>query len=952
MRRFDRRSVVALLATLLLATLAPLPAVVAAEPGVRVAATPLSSDGAGRSLPEARGPRRVDVSRLPATDGAPTVRVDRAPLRVPAPDGSGPDRGLAAVPPDPSLATILADAPPVEAVAFAGLGFATGTATETEPPDPWVAVGPDHVMQAVNTSIRISRRNGSTVLTTSLFDFFGLSEFEGYQAETFDPRVIYDSLHGRWIAIEAGFDCLTSLDAAVGTGYLDVAVSDTADPTGTWTIRSIAFPDALPDYPGLGTTTDKVLLSSNVFGLVADASALSCGPQGAFLGTEIDVVAWSELKSAGEVNVAYLTGGDAYPNYYFSWRPALQAPATSATGYVVGQDATFVDGLPSSTWGDVAYLTITGSPAGGGITTVSAITDLTDAGIVAAFEVPEVQPAQPNDPATIVDAVDQRPTDAVWQNGLLAVVATHPCDAAGGAVETRNCVRIMQLTTGGATPTRRQDFLIAEDGADLFMGGVGYARNGDLHMMWTRSSAAGDGYPSSYAASQPVGTGLRVITAPDRLQPGTGTYPGTRWGDYVGVAQDPQVPNAVWGANQYSAGASYWGTRVSQIQGGGSTYTSITPLRVLDSRTGVGASGAFSSSSAREFVVAGFSTTAGSIPDDAIAVTGNVTVTGQTAAGYVSITTTKTSTPTTSTINVPLGDTRANNVTVPLSRTGRLSAVFKGPSGSKAHVVFDVTGYFVAGDADAGYTPITPVRVLDSRPGGVGLYGAFQMGVPRKLVVAGANGIPNDAVAITANLTVVGQTRAGYVSVTPASDASPDTSTINFPVGDTRANGLTADLDDGGDVWLVYVAGASASTHLILDVTGYYRPSGAGLAFYPLEPGRIMDTRTSLLSGLTGQLTSGTPRTLSVVTHWGVPGGAEAITGNLTVVGQTAAGYVSATPVADATPDTSTINFPKGDVRANGITVPLSDDGKQAFVYKSSTGAKTHLILDVTGYFR
>ena len=50
--------------------------------------------------------------------------------------------------------------------------------------------------------------------------------------------------------------------------------------------------------------------------------------------------------------------------------------------------------------------------------------------------------------------------------------------------------------------------------------------------------------------------------------------------------------------------------------------------------------------------------------------------------------------PTSSTLNFPLGDTRANGVTVALSPAGTLSATFVGSSSATAQVVFDVTGYY------------------------------------------------------------------------------------------------------------------------------------------------------------------------------------------------------------------------------------------------------------------
>ena len=54
----------------------------------------------------------------------------------------------------------------------------------------------------------------------------------------------------------------------------------------------------------------------------------------------------------------------------------------------------------------------------------------------------------------------------------------------------------------------------------------------------------------------------------------------------------------------------------------------------------------------------------GTVPVDAVAVTANLTVTGSTARGYVSIGPTMTATPTTSTINVASGQTLANGLTL------------------------------------------------------------------------------------------------------------------------------------------------------------------------------------------------------------------------------------------------------------------------------------------------
>ena len=116
---------------------------------------------------------------------------------------------------------------------------------------------------------------------------------------------------------------------------------------------------------------------------------------------------------------------------------------------------------------------------------------------------------------------------------------------------------------------------------------------------------------------------------------------------------------------------------------------------------------------------------------------------------------------------------------------------------------------------------MTPERILDTRVG-VGLSGTFASGTPRTWTVDGKGGVGSDAVAITGNVTVVSQTKAGYVSVTPTPTATPTTSTINFPVGDNRANNFVVKVSATGKDSAVYRGTGGGTTHLLVDVTGYY----------------------------------------------------------------------------------------------------------------------------------
>jgi hypothetical protein len=172
-------------------------------------------------------------------------------------------------------------------------------------------------------------------------------------------------------------------------------------------------------------------------------------------------------------------------------------------------------------------------------------------------------------------------------------------------------------------------------------------------------------------------------------------------------------------------------------------------------------------------------------------------------------------------MNFPLGDTRATAVTVALGPGGTLSATYLAPAGSTTGLIFDVTGYFVGDDGGATYVPLNPSRILDTRVG-TGLAGPFSANTPRTFQVTGQGGVPTSAVAVTGTLTVTGQSRAGYLYLGPTPLANPPSSTMNFPLGDTRATAVTVALGPGGTLSATYLAPAGSTTGLIFDVTGYF----------------------------------------------------------------------------------------------------------------------------------
>ena len=136
-----------------------------------------------------------------------------------------------------------------------------------------------------------------------------------------------------------------------------------------------------------------------------------------------------------------------------------------------------------------------------------------------------------------------------------------------------------------------------------------------------------------------------------------------------------------------------------------------------------------------------------------------------------------------------------------------------GPASSPAVLVTPLAG--------ATYYPLTPARLLDTRSGN-GLSGRFSAGVPRTFQVTGRGGVPANATAVTGNLTVTDQTAGWAVFLGPNPVAAPTTSTINFGVGEVRANGVTVALGAGGTLSATYISSSGATTNLVFDVTGYF----------------------------------------------------------------------------------------------------------------------------------
>ncbi len=255
------------------------------------------------------------------------------------------------------------------------------------------------------------------------------------------------------------------------------------------------------------------------------------------------------------------------------------------------------------------------------------------------------------------------------------------------------------------------------------------------------------------------------------------------------------------------------------------------------------------------------------------------------------------------------------------------------------------------------FVAATPCRLVDTRNpsgtfGGPAISGNSSRSFP---LSEGDNpcGIPSNAVAYSLNVTVVPHRTLGYLTIWPTGEGQPVVSTLNSSDGRVKANAAIVPAGTPSGSVSVYV---TDTTNVILDINGYFVPnSSSTLAFYPLMPCRVMDTRDSHQPSGLGppHLGDGETRELPILSSpclQGLPNQPLAYSLNVTVVPNPGGplNYLTVWPSNQQQPFVSTLNNPTATVVANAAIVPAdpATGDIDVFAYNS-----TDVVMDVNGYF-
>ena len=224
---------------------------------------------------------------------------------------------------------------------------------------------------------------------------------------------------------------------------------------------------------------------------------------------------------------------------------------------------------------------------------------------------------------------------------------------------------------------------------------------------------------------------------------------------------------------------------------GGLLFEPVTPDRKLDTR-----------------ITGRASSIAINAPTGAAAVAATLTVTGGSAAGFLTTYPCGGTPPVVSNVNWQRGETVAGAVFVPVAADGTFCVFTSTP----ADVIVDVTGTF-SGAGTLSFVPVTPTRMVDTRNGTGGWRG--HVGVGQTIEIGAA---PGTAAAVTGTITLVGPGVDGFLTGTICGQPAGATSSVNAAIGSVMANSLTVGLSAGGNLCIT----SSMAAHALFDTTGWW----------------------------------------------------------------------------------------------------------------------------------
>lgn len=407
-------------------------------------------------------------------------------------------------------------------------GFPGIAQTPWTPPDPTIAVGPDHIVQTVNMTIAFYTKDGILTFSQRLdstgnpgfFEDVGGGEF------TFDPKCFYDHQAQRFVVV--------ALEVyGTAESYISIAVSDDSDPHGLWykyrtdAVTWVSGTSYWVDYPGFGFDDRGYYVTGNLFRL--------SGPGPRFAGVLFRAIDKTPMLSGDPVSFNDLRDGGAASVQAAQHHDIPPAP------YFVGVENTST----------IRIHTID-DPFGTPVLQSTSVT-------VPDFEAPFR--GAPNAGGRNLRTLDERIINVHWRNGNLYAGHTVFADA-------RHQARWYHFDTA-AWPNSGDVTLIQsgniDAGPDIHTWFPAIYQNGDGDVGLVVAHSSANLFASIQVTGRKANDPLGMMGALTQIAIGTSGYELDRWGDFFDIAVDPRNDRTFWVVGEIATDPGVWATAIGRF---------------------------------------------------------------------------------------------------------------------------------------------------------------------------------------------------------------------------------------------------------------------------------------------------------------------------------------------------------------------------------------------------
>ena len=487
----------------------------------------------------------------------------------------------------PLTATVLPSA--TEVTGFDGVDQ---NATFADPPDGAIAVGPAHIVEAVNTALSVWTKTydqsgrlsavTAAAVAVDLNAFLGqnqgcLSGTNSFAGLVSDPSVDYDAAGNRFMVSMISFDPLFQRSA------LCVAVTQAGDPTASWYVYAFSISPAasLLDFPRAVFGSDgQLYVTGNLFQLDRQGNAT-------FVSARVYAFKTTDLYTGLDTTPQIATVGND---------PQTDLPADSLTPAravgVTGMYFVSAANPTSPATGSAITLWKWSDPFGSNVFTRQGFVTVPDytqppPGIQQGSFPPGVTDCDQSG-AACIETNDTRNLTAYWSGGTVWAAHSMGC-LQGGAPAA--CVGWYQLGNLDSAPTLLRQGTVdnpATPGRHRYFPSLAADQNGNVVLGYGYSSPTE--FPGvAYTTISPTGE----VGGETVLKTGQATFQSTRYGDYASTALDPHDNLTIWHIQEYAKSETAWGTWISATQIGGTPVPpslSVTPASQNFGTVGIGTS--------------------------------------------------------------------------------------------------------------------------------------------------------------------------------------------------------------------------------------------------------------------------------------------------------------------------------------------------------------------------